>query len=350
MMIQDVSQWVRIAKQSVLIVFIVCFASACSADGPKQVSIHDPVMIKDKGRYYLFSTGPGITFYSSGDMKSWVLEGRVFADAPTWALKEVSGFNGHIWAPDIAFHNGEFYLYYSISSFGKNDSAIGLVTNKTLNTESADYQWVDHGMVLRSVPHRDSWNAIDPNIIVDDKGTPWMSFGSFWGGLKLVKLSEDWKSLAEPQQWFSIAKRERSSLLDDALPGPAEIEAPFIFKKNGYYYQFVSWGRCCLGVKSTYKLMVGRSKDVEGPYLDKDGKDLAQGGGSLFLAGNARWSGLGHNSVYTFDAKDYLVLHAYEASDNGLQKLKIMEMSWEGGWPLVDEKELDRYVSVLNKK
>jgi arabinan endo-1,5-alpha-L-arabinosidase len=120
-------------------------------------------------------------------------------------------------------------------------------------------------------------------------------------------------------------------------PEPAAIEAPFIFRKNGYYYLFVSWDYCCRGVRSDYKIVIGRSRDVRGPYLDKNGKSLADGGGTLVLAGNSKWPGVGHNSAYTFDGKDYLVFHAYDAGDDGKSKLKIAEMKWDKeDWPLLD--------------
>ena len=321
-----------------------------AAVGAKQVSIHDPVMAKEGNTYYLFSTGPGITFYSSKDMKHWELEGRVFPGNPSWALDIAPTFNGHIWAPDILRHNGKYYLYYSVSAFGKNTSAMGVTVNKTLNPDSPDYKWEDQGIVLQSVPNRDLWNAIDPNVIIDDNGAPWMSFGSFWGGMKLVKLNKNLTSIAEPQEWYTIAKRERSILVDDTDPGPAQIEAPFIFKKDDYYYLFVSWGLCCRRENSTYKMVVGRSENVNGPYLDKERKDLAKGGGTILLTGNDKWYGVGHNSAYTFDGKDYLVFHAYEASDNGLQKLKILDIKWDKEkWPVLDESQLDSFVTKLKE-
>jgi arabinan endo-1,5-alpha-L-arabinosidase len=314
----------------------------------KQVSIHDPVMAKEGDTFYLFSTGPGITLYSSTDMTNWRARGRVFPGEPAWAKEVASTFNGHIWAPDIVHHGGKFFLYYSVSAFGKNTSAIGVTVNKTLDPDSPDYKWEDHGIVIRSVPNRDMWNAIDPNIIIDEDGTPWMSFGSFWGGLKLVKLAPDLLRVAEPQEWHSIAKRDRSVLVNDEVAAPAEIEAPFIFRKGDHYYLFISWDKCCRGKDSTYKMLVGRSKDVRGPYLDKEGKSLAEGAGTLLLAGTPEWAGVGHNSTYTFDGKDYLVFHAYETADNGLQKLKIAELKWDdAGWPVVDAAVLYEYSSVL---
>jgi arabinan endo-1,5-alpha-L-arabinosidase len=315
-----------------------------------QVSIHDPAMAKEGDTYYLYSSGPGITFYSSKDMKHWKLRGRVFPGDPIWAKGVASRFNGHVWAPDIAMHQGRYFLYYAVSSPGQNSSAIGVTINKTLDPDSRDYRWEDHGIVLQSVPGRDLWNAIDPNIIVDENGAPWMNFGSFWSGIKLVKLNSSWTTLAEPQEWHSIARRERSVLADDRTPGPAEIEGPFIFRKNDYYYLFVSWGLCCRGSDSTYKMMVGRSRDLRGPYVDEEGRSLAQGGGTLLMGGNKGWAALGHNSAYTFDGKDYLVFHAYEDADNGLQKLKIVEIKWDDKqWPVIDDNALDRYQSVVVK-
>jgi arabinan endo-1,5-alpha-L-arabinosidase len=337
-----------ILKQFALWGFAALLAATSTAG--KQVSIHDPVMAKQGDTYYLFSTGPGITFYSSTDLITWKLRGRVFPGEPVWAKDVAPTFNGHIWAPDIAHHDGKYYLYYSISAFGKNTSAIGVTVNRTLDPVSPDYQWEDKGIVLRSVPHRDLWNAIDSHLILDEHGTPWMSFGSFWGGLKLVKMAPDMVSVAEPQEWHSLAKRERSVLVDDAVAAPAEIEAPFIFRKGDYYYLFVSWDKCCRGKDSTYKMVVGRSKAVTGPYLDKAGVDLAKGGGSQLLAGNSEWAGVGHNSTYTFDGKDYLVFHAYENADNGLQKLKIAEIKWdEANWPVIEESVLRDYTSILEK-
>lgn len=316
-----------------------------------QVEVHDPVMAKEGNKYYVFSTGPGITFYSSTNMKDWKPEGRVFEGQPKWAKTVAPSFDGHIWAPDIHHHNGKYYLYYSVSGFGKMTSGIGVTVNKTLDPQSPDYKWVDQGLLLQSVPGRDLWNAIDSNIVMDDKGTAWMSFGSFWAGLKLVKLDASHTKLAEPQEWKTIAARARPAFTPDDMAGPAEIEAPFIFRKNGYYYLFASWGLCCGKEKSTYHVVVGRSRSVTGPYLDKEGKDMVNGGGSLVIAGDKDWVALGHNSAYTFDGKDYMVLHAYETADRYMQKLKVLEMTWDKeGWPVIDQKELNRYQSNLVRK
>jgi arabinan endo-1,5-alpha-L-arabinosidase len=298
---------------------------------------HDPVMIKQDSVYYLFCTGRGITVYSSVNRKDWKKENPVFATPPAWAVQAVAGYKGHTWAPDISYHNGQYYLYYAVSAFGKNTSCIGVATNKTLHPGAPDFRWVDHGKVIQSVPGRDLWNAIDPNLVIDEQGTPWLSFGSFWNGMKLVKLNKDLLSVAQPEEWHTIAARPRKYDTPDAEAGEAAIEAPFIFKKDKYYYLFVSFDVCCRGVNSTYKVMVGRSEHVTGPYTDKAGVRLTSGGGSLVAAGDqTNWHGVGHNAVYTFDSKDYIIYHGYDAKDNGKPKLIMRGLQWEDGWPVVE--------------
>lgn len=299
------------------------------------IRVHDPVAIKENNTYHLFCTGKGIGHFTSTDLTIWIEAEPVFPERPTWTDKVVTDFKNHIWAPDVILHKGIYYLYYSISAFGKNTSAIGVTTNKTLDQTSKDYKWNDKGIVIQSIPNRDLWNAIDPNIVIDEKGTAWMTFGSFWEGMKLVKLDDTLLKIAEPQEWHTVARRQRAFDLGDKNPGDAAIEAPFIFKKNDWYYLFVSWDYCCRGKESTYKVVVGRSKNVEGPYFDQEGKNLFHGGGSLVVQGNENWNGAGHCSAYTFEGKDYLFYHAYDAKDEGKPKLRISELKWDNdNWPI----------------
>jgi len=304
------------------------------------IQVHDPVMIKQDGAYYVFCTGRGISVFSSKDMKTWESGKPVFAEAPAWVAKLYPKTGNSEWAPDIAFHNGTYYLYYAVSSFGSNNSAIGVATNRTLNPGSPDFKWVDHGLVVESVAGRDDWNAIDPNLAFDDQGTPWLTLGSFWRGIKIVRLNPDLTSVVQPlEEWYTVAARERHWKLEETYAGDflnGAIEAPFIFKKNGHYYLFVSWDKCCAGVNSTYKVVVGRSDKIAGPYLDKTGQEMRFGGGSLVVGGNKNWPGVGHSATYTFDGKDYLVFHGYDASDQGRSKLWIQEIHWDAdGWPTV---------------
>ncbi|HEU4552021.1 MAG TPA: arabinan endo-1,5-alpha-L-arabinosidase [Chitinophaga sp.] len=300
------------------------------------IPAHDPVMIRQGNRYYMFCTGNGITVWSSPDRRHWEKEPPVFSAAPAWAAATIPGFRGHIWAPDISYHNGLYYLYYAVSAFGKNTSCIGVATNKTLDHTAPGFKWTDHGKVVQSVPGRDMWNAIDPNLVFDENNVPWLAFGSFWNGIKLVKLADSLTAMAKPEQWYSVAARTRTANIPDTLAGDAAIEAPFIFKKGGYYYLFVSFDYCCRGPASTYKIMVGRSKKLTGPYVDRNNIPMLQGGGTLVLQGNAQWYGVGHNAAYTWDGKDYIIFHGYDAADKGRAKLQVRELDWDKeGWPLV---------------
>lgn len=308
-----------------------------------EVRVHDPVMARHDGVYYLFATGQGISVWSSTNLTDWEREAPVFDEPPAWTTVAVPSFKGHFWAPDISYHDGQYYLYYSVSAFGKNTSSIGLATNVTLNPDDPRFEWVDRGKVIQSYPGITNWNAIDPNIVEDDNGTAYMSFGSFWSGLKLVELTPDRASVVgDTLQLPTIASRVQAETSPTAIgdqpvnAGGNAIEAPFIFRKNNEYYLFASIDYCCRGVNSTYKMIVGRAKQPTGPFLDRKGVSLAEGGGTLLLAGDERWHGVGHNSAYTFDGVDYLIFHGYDGNDNGVSKLRIERLTWDAdGWPIL---------------
>ena len=298
------------------------------------VRAHDPVIIKQDSVYYVFSTGFGINMMSSTDLVKWKIEHPVFSEPPQWAIETIEGYRGHTWAPDISFFNGQYYLYYSVSAFGKNTSCIGVATNKTLHPNDSNYLWVDHGKVIQSVPGQTNWNAIDGNLMVDDAGVPWLSFGSFWGGLKLVRLKANGFSPDEDINKIPTIATRRTGPEDKR---ENSIEAPFIYKKGAYYYLFASIDLCCKGINSNYKLIVGRSKMVQGPYLDQEGVRMDQGGGTILLQGDDRWAGVGHNGVARMDGKDLIVYHGYDLQDEGRSKLIIKELNWIDGWPVVIE-------------
>ena len=354
-------------KIKLIITMTLLFVISNTFSQSPDVIVHDPVMIKQNDTYYVFHTGKGIGVKSSKDMKAWRKENPVFTTAPDWAYKAIPKFDGSIWAPDISFHNGTYYLFYSVSAFGRNTSAIGVATNTTLNAEDPSFKWVDHGIVVQSVPGRDMWNAIDPNLAFDKNGVPWLTFGSFWNGIKIVKLNSDLTAVVSDstQRWRTVAARERNWKVDERDAGDAanpelnynslyskelleknrnmkngSIEAPFIFNKNGYYYLFVSWDRCCKGLESSYKIAVGRSKEITGPYLDKDGNKMIHGGGTVIAQGNDEWAAVGHEAAYTIDGKDLLVFHAYDKKDGGKPKLLIREIKWDqDGWPTISLKD-----------
>ena len=281
---------------------------------------HDPVVIEAHGQFYMFHTGNGIGAKTSSNLTSWQGAPVVFNSNPSWIAQSVPGVS-NLWAPDISYFGGQYHLYYSASTFGSNRSCIGHATRAALNSGS----WSDHGAVVCSnVDSDDNWNAIDPNVIVDLEGTPWLSFGSFWGGLKLVELNEDGSRANDTV--IGIAARPQNG---------GALEAPFIVRRCGYYYLFASFDSCCQGVNSTYKTMVGRATEVTGPYTDKNGTAMMQGGGTLILQGGTRYKGPGHNAVIFTEDAAYNVYHAYDANSNGQSVLRISELVFDAeGWPL----------------
>jgi arabinan endo-1,5-alpha-L-arabinosidase len=292
--------------------------------------VHDPCITKHDQYYYLFATGQGIAMYRSDDLLHWQMIGPVFQKLPKWTFEEVPGFDGRIWAPDIAHVDGKYYLYYSISTFGKNRSRIGLAVNEILDPDDPYYQWEDRGPVIKSESYN-NFNAIDPNVIQDEVGRYWLSFGSFWSGIKLLEIDPATGAPRfDPSELLSLASR----------PGVQynPIEAPFIIYKNDYYYLFVSFDFCCKGLQSTYKIAVGRSQQVTGPYLDQGGKDMRVGGGTIVLEGSEEYPGVGHNAVLQEDDSDWLVLHAYAAKRGGMSVLQIRPITWtEDGWPIAGD-------------
>lgn len=292
--------------------------------------VHDPVMARCGDKYYIFCTGQGISVFVSEDMRSWRYDGAVFDTAPDWVTRYVPRFRGHIWAPDIIFRDGMYHLYYSCSTFGSNRSVIGHAVNATLDRSDPAYRWVDTGAVIASMPQRDDWNAIDPNAVTDADGAAWLCFGSFWSGIRLVRLNDGLDGIAAPGESRLLAARDRSRSPENA------IEAPFIYRHGGYYYLFVSIDACCRGARSTYKMAVGRSEDITGPYVDRDGRPMSEGGMTLLTSSSEAWAAAGHCGVYDIDGEDVLVAHAYDARD-GRAVLLVRRLIWDGdGWPDIE--------------
>jgi arabinan endo-1,5-alpha-L-arabinosidase len=324
-------------------------ASAGTLDEPRAFHVegdvlgtHDPSIIKEGDTWYLFATTPPnsktreqFPVRYSKDLVHWKACGYVLSEIPAW-IKQESPKTKELWAPDISYFDGKFHLYYAYSSFGVNTSGIALLTNKTLSPQSPDFHWVDEGLVLRSRAE-DDFNAIDPNLILDETGQAWMSFGSFWSGIKMRKLDRQTGKLSSyDTEVYSLASRHKPEHFDPARPGlPPDyqaIEAPFIAHHGEYYYLFVSYDLCCRGTKSTYRTMVGRSREVTGPYLDSAGKKMSEGAATPLLKGNQKWLGPGGESILLQKDGDIIVYHAYDAK-TGIPSLQISTLTWTDGWP-----------------
>ncbi len=286
---------------------------------------HDPsTLIKAGDRYYCFATGVGIISKVSDDLITWRDLKPVFEHLPEWTKTAVPEFRGHFWAPDVAKIGDQYFLYYSVSSFGKQVSAIGVATTPTLDPDKPEHDWTDRGPVIQSKVG-DPYNTIDPAIFVDNDSRAWLVFGSYWQGIHLFEIDP------------------KTGLRKDANAAPIQlanypmIEAPYITRRGDWYYLFVNFDLCCKGKDSTYNIRVGRSKSVTGPYVDRDGKDMREGGGTMVLKTNGTRIGPGHAGIFVENGVEYLSYHYYDgATERGTPTLGIQTTAWdEDGWPTV---------------
>lgn len=294
--------------------------------------VHDPAILSENGTFYLFTTGNSrdaaglLALRTSTDLAAWQLHGGSYKALPAWADTAVPGASG-MWAPDITKTGAEYRLYYSISTFGKNRSAIGLATATIIDPANPAANWIDKGPVVQS-SESDDYNAIDPAAFTDADGKQWLAFGSFWSGIKLIELDP-----------VTGLRRANDTLRPIAArPSPGAIEAPYVIRHGEYYYLFVSFDFCCRGAQSSYNTVVGRSAAPTGPYVDRDGRAMLDGGGTPVLASGQgsgdRFVGRGHNSIVRQGGRDFIVYHAYDTQRNGTPTLQIQPLTWSAdGWP-----------------
>jgi len=338
-----------------ILLLSLLFPLGLQAQNKEIAFVHDPVMAYEDGTYYLFATGRGIMSITSKDRKEWNRPESAIDIIPKWTHDSVPGFKDHIWAPDLINWHGKWWMAYSCSTFGKNTSAIGMLRTSSL----AAHHWDDMGCIVNS-HKQDKFNAIDPCFVTDENDHLWMAFGSFWDGIQLIRLKSEKQPYNEGTEridWLkgydetivmdksfiqtTIARRYGKNQPKDITnptskyAGTNAIEAPFIFKHDGWYYLFVSWDYCCRGEKSTYRVVVGRSKNVEGPYVDENGTDMREGGGTLIIEGDKKiYEAAGHSSAYHFNGKDIFVCHGYDLRQHGASTLIQKEMEWkENGYP-----------------
>ncbi len=292
----------------------------------------DPSIIRDDdGRFYIFATGEGLPIYRSDDLVEWEEIDRVFDEpVPPWAREAIPGTEG-IWAPEIGRINDRFYVYYSVSTFGSQRSVIGVAVSDALDPDSPDYGWEDLGLVIESFPREDPFNAIDAAPFQDEDGRAYMVWGSYNIGIMLTELDPETGKILEGAEYEHVASH----------PGGywSAIEAPYMTRRGDYYYLWVSWDWCCGGAESTYKVMVGRSENPTGPFLDHRGRDMIEGGGTLVVANNDNWRGTGHNSVVKTDDGDWIAHHTYDTRRLHLHRIQqVRPLYWcDEGWPVAGE-------------
>lgn len=288
---------------------------------------HDPSLARAGHTWYVFSTGdPAVAggtvqVRSSRDGLHWTYRGTVGTSIPSWVRDAVPGVS-NLWAPDVSYHGGRWYLYYAASTFGSNRSVIGLFTNVTLDPTDPRYHWTDEGLVTESTTS-DDFNAIDPNLFVDADGSAWLAFGSFWSGVKLIRVSLTSGKPADPHP-------DHVDLVDRHF-GPDAVEAAALVAHGGWHYLFVSFDSCCQGANSTYHVVVGRSRSTTGPYLDAHGTSMLAGGGSAVLDAEGDMRGPGGESV----AGDTFAFHYYDAAKGGDFHLGLADLTYRDGWPVL---------------
>ncbi len=296
--------------------------------------VHDPSIIRAGSAYYVFSTDQGtqsghVPIRCSTDKVSWTACGYVFSSLPSWVSAAVPNATS-IWAPDISYFNGLYHVYYAVSTFGSQVSAIGLATNTTLDENSPDYHWVDQGMILQSTTG-DDFNAIDPNILVDAHGSVWLQYGSFWDGIYQQQIDPSTGKIVTGSPVYHLAERA-ANVPDDPIEGSSLVQV------GNFYYLFVSWDYCCESnpAQSNYKIVVGRGTSAHGPFYDETGANMLYGGGTILLQGDSTWGAPGGQTAY-IDPTDgnLIVFHALDLQKNSLDFLFVRSLSFVNGWPVI---------------
>ena len=324
------------------------------------VLTHDPSsIIKCKDTYWIFGTGDGVQALYSKNLVTWKTGPSPFAkwDIPSWIFQYAPRFEGHYWAPECFYMNDQYYLYYSVSEWGTKNSAIGVAVNKTLDPEDPEYKWEDLGVVVGS-NWSSNYNAIDPAVVRDPNTKKvWFVYGSFnYAGIKVAELDTVSGKIKDISKEKSIANHWVGG---NNYAG----EAALMIYRDGYFYLFWNFGGCCEGINSTYYMVMGRSTSPQGPFLDKEGRNMFQnaspaGGTVLFRHDDSkgredRYYGPGHPGYFEENGVEYLTFHYYDPNfpypaphNVGGPMLGMGMLKWgEDKWPTLslDWVEKGRY-------
>ncbi len=304
------------------------------ADGTTAESCPDPSIIRGQtpgdDYWYLYCTNERFSdsgavhllpVSRSADMVNWTYVGDIFDRMPAWVARD-----GGIWAPDIQYFNGQYYLYYSASNTTRGGSAIFVATSK-----SPLGPWTASSTPVVEPCCSPHMRATIDSAIVSDNGQRYIFYGSFDGGISARLLSPDGLH-SDPASQVQIALPDR-------------YEASYLVQHDGYFYLMVSAGRCCQGSFSGYGVFAARSQNVLGPYVDRDGSSLldARIGGTPVLSMNGnRWLGPGHNAVATdASGQDWILYHAVDAAKPYFvgswtrRPVMLDRLDWIDGWPVV---------------
>ncbi|MBQ2733858.1 MAG: family 43 glycosylhydrolase [Clostridia bacterium] len=276
-----------------------------------------PEIIKHNGVYYNFNQSGGIVVKKSTDLINWTKIGSVFNTKPAWIKAEIG--SDSIWAPGCYKVGDKWRVYYAASSLGSQNSVIGMAL-----AETPEGPYTDCGMVIRSYKG-DPYNCIDPCVFTDDDGQTYFIWGSYWTGIYMRRLDKETGLLLEgsSEQWH-------------LAQGTGQMEAPYLIKKDGYYYLFVAMGN--LSKNESYHWTVGRSESLFGPYVDKNGKPMLENNSSRLTAYKPGVQGLAHAHPFLDDdGQWYMVGECWldRTDPNRKVQLHISTIVWnEEGWPV----------------
>jgi len=308
----------------------------------------DPSVIRGKdGWWYSYGTSDPlyegekvfhrIPMARSRNLVDWTYVADAFsaANLPAWTAP-----NASIWAPDIRYVDGQYRMYYVVTETKEpggtpepNDNAVGMATAPT-----PVGPWTDSGAPVvgprrggAGEPGNFTW-TFDPSAVTDTDGTQWLFYGSYYGGVFVIKLNADGTKTVGEATMVAIDNK---------------FEGSYVVRRGGYWFFFGSVANCCAGPTTGYSVQVGRSKDLRGPYVDREGVTLleSRAGGSPTLVQNGnRWIGAGHNAVVTdLAGQDWIAYHALGRDDPWLDEpggiterpMLLDRLDWVGGWPYV---------------
>lgn len=291
--------------------FSCLFSLICNAQIGEPF-IHDPSTIQESnGKYFTFGTGGG---------------GLISDDGWSWHSGGVRPGGGA--APDAIKIGDRYLVAYGATGGGLGGGHRGIIYtmwNKTLDPKSPDFKYSDPVMVAWSDNDEDC-DAIDPGLMLDpNTGRLWMSYGTYYGFIRLVEL--------DPKTGRRV---QGNKALDIAI----DCEASDLMYNDGWYYLLGTHGTCCDGVNSTYNIVVGRSRQVTGPYLDNCGREMLKGGGKMLIAAGGRKTGPGHFGRMIIDKDVEKMSYHYEADydRSGYSVLDIRPLLWHNGWPVAGTK------------
>jgi len=316
--------------------------------------IHDPSRLVDVDGFLMTAvTGKHPTDGYECAMELWYLPpdaselepGQcLFPEQPQWVDENVPGNDGSYWAPTFA---GPRRVYYTVPDGDFNAACLGMAT---ATGSPPEMEWTDSGdPIYCSLGAEEAGEPVplDPAFFQDDDGREFLLFGG--GDIFATELD-----LATGRPLRIDGGRGDGTLYhlatQPALDAPNNpdnldwMEAPFLYSHGEYYYLFVNVGACCRGLDSTYEIRVGRSRSPTGPFVDRDGVDMRDGGGTVFLdrtgeqLGDSKYHGPGHAGIYeTPTGKQYFSFHYYDAENDGLPQMGVAEIAFEDGWPTVVE-------------